>query len=117
MGAGQNQGGYGKVSRLPRNLRREQLIETPSFTTRVGKSLTTVVTGHGLRYPVEISENSRKLIGRANITRSSRVSIGEERGNDENQAGVPWGVSRQFSLLVGVNRHVRLLVSRSIWSG
>ena len=61
MGAGQNQGGYGKVSRLPRNLRREQLIETPSFTTRVGKSLTTVVTGHGLRYPVEISENSRKL--------------------------------------------------------
>ncbi len=84
---------------------------------REPNSLTTVVTGHGLCYPVEISENSGKLIGRANITRASSVSTGEERGNEENQAGVPWGVSRRFSLLAGVNRHVRLLVSRSIWSG
>ena len=81
------------------------------------QSLPTLVTGHGLRYPVEISENSGKMIGRANITGASSVSTGEERGNEENQAGVPWGVSRQFSLLAGVNRHVRVLVSRSIWSG
>ncbi|HWT77901.1 MAG TPA: hypothetical protein VN648_03785, partial [Candidatus Methylomirabilis sp.] len=82
----------------------------------LGDPFRSVVTGHGLRYQVETSENPRKLIVRANITRSLRVSTGEERGNDENQGGVPWGICPHF-LLVGVNRHVRLLVSRSIWSG
>ncbi len=48
----------------PPNLAREGdpigLAAEAGGFARPNHGLTTVVTGHGLRYPVEISENSRK---------------------------------------------------------
>ena len=50
----------------PPNLAREGdpigLTAEAGGFARPNHGLTTVVTGHGLRYPVEISENSLKLV-------------------------------------------------------
>ncbi len=57
--------GVGSKTGEPPNLAREGdpigLTAEAGGFARPNHGLTTVVTGHGLRYPVEISENSRFL--------------------------------------------------------
>ena len=61
----------------PRNLAREGdpigLTAEAGGFARPNHGLTTVVTGHGLRYPVEISENSQNLSGLARLTPAQTI--------------------------------------------